>query len=199
MSWTYESESPGHEEWHEGYFVPEFADGERGFGVSVGADDTQIPVEDLGDGTFRYRQAGEVAGWRICCDCYLHANEGPTKLWVSQQLWTRVASPIQLDPKTFRLYAPDESVTDPTFTDDAEDAAEKLWWREHIEELDAFGALNGSLSLTRAAAAAMDAAVLKARGVGLSWAKIGASLDMTPQAAHQRWSGVIDGNLPRSE
>lgn len=191
MGWTYESESPGHQEWHEGYFVPEFADGERGFGVSTDANADRIPVEEHDDGTFRYRPAGEVCGWRICCDCYLHANEGPTELWSSQQLWTRVASPLQQDPYTFRTYANDDAVTDPTFSDDIEEAAQKLWWIEHIAERDAIGALTGALALSRAAAAATDAAVAKARRTGLSWARIGSQLDMSSQAAHQRWSSAV--------
>lgn len=194
MAWSYASDSPGHDEWHEGYFVPEFADGERGFGVSVAAGADRIPVEELEDGTFRYRLAAEVAGWRICCDCYLHANEGPTEMWVSQQFWTRVASPVQQDAKAFRIFAADDSVTDPTFADDVEAAAQDLWWCEHVAELDAIGALAGSVALSHAAASAMDDAVLKSRGVGLSWAKIGATLNMSPQAAHQRWAALAEGD-----
>ena len=190
MGWAYERESFGDGEAHEGYFVPEFADGERGFGVKVDATAERIPVEELEDGTFRYRQAGEVIGWRICCDCYLRANEGPTELWASNQLWTRVASRMQQDPSTFRLYAPDESVVDPTFGEEVEEAGRALWQREHVDERDALGTIAGGVALQRAGADAVDAGVRKARNIGLSWAKIGATIGVSGQAAHQRWGAT---------
>jgi hypothetical protein len=189
MGWTYESEVVGHDEWHEGYLAPEFDNGDRGIGAW---DDELSAVEQLDDGSYRSRPAGEVIGWRVVCDCYLHANQRRPNLWISQQLWTRVPSPLQHDPASFRIYVADDDVPDVMYTNDIEDVARDLWRREHIDDLAAAGAVAGAAASVRAAEQQLDVAVLKARDAGLSWAKIGAKVGITAQSAHQRWAQLAD-------
>lgn len=197
MGWTYESDSPGHDEWHEGYIVPEFGNGDRGLPISgAGIPAGHIAVERLGDNTFRTRPAGEVIGWRVLCNCYLYPNSGCTKVWASEQLWKRVPSPLQHDPNAFRIYAPDDDVLDAGVDGaDLGDAAYRVWRSEHIDALDAAVAIKGAAAAVRAADDKLDQAVLNARRAGLSWAKIGDAANMSAQAAHERWAKRVGAAL----
>lgn len=94
------------------------------------------------------------------------ANSGRTKTWASQQLWTRVPSPLQHNPSAYRIYAADDDV----------------------DELDAAGVIKGALAAVHAAEEQLDNAVLRARHAGLSWARIGDAANMSAQAAHERWA-----------
>jgi hypothetical protein len=189
MGWTYESETIGHDEWHEGYLVPEFEDGDRGIGTSgSGIPPGHIAVERRDDNSFRTRPAGEVIGWRVLCDCYLYPNSGRTKVWASEQLWTRVPSALQHDPTKFRIYAADQDVDDVGDTGETANAVVALWHREHIDDIDAAGAIKGAVAAVRAAEEDLDNAVLKARQAGLSWARIGDAANMSSQGAHERWA-----------
>jgi hypothetical protein len=195
MGWNYEADTPGHDEWHEGYVLPEFADGQRGLGTSGGdIPDDQIAVEALDDGSYRTRPAGEVIGWRVVCDCYLRASAGRTEVWASDHLWTRVPSPMQHDPDALRIYADDGDVIDAGHGDDLEDAARRLWRRDHIEAIDAAAGIKAAVMAVRSAQHALDDGVRAARQRGLSWAKIGAAAGVSPQAAHERWSKITDSS-----
>ena len=193
MGWNYEADTPGHDEWHEGYVLPEFADGQRGLGTSGGdIPDDQIAVEALDGGSYRTRPAGEVVGWRVVCDCYLRARAARTEVWVSDHLWTRVPSPMQHDPNALRIHADDADVVDAGHGDDLEEAARLLWRREHIDAIDAAVAIKAAVGTVRSAQDALDDTVRAARQRGLSWAKIGAAAGVTAQAAHERWSKLTD-------
>lgn len=189
MGWTYESDIPGEDECHEGYMLPEFAGGElgrpiRGTGIPPG----HIAIERRDDGSWLTYPAGAVIGWRVVCDCYLYANQRTPDRWVSDQLWTRVPSPVQHDPGRFRLYAVDSDVEDISWDDDVEPAARALWRRDHIDEREAVGAISAAVSAVRAAEARLSETVLAGRRTGLSWARIGAAASMSAQAAHARWA-----------
>jgi non-ribosomal peptide synthetase component F len=111
----------------------------------------------------------------------------PTKHWSSQQLWTRVPSPVRHDPDAFRIYAADEDILD-VISGDANTAAHDVWWNEHINDVDAAAAIKTALAAIRAGEEQLDEAVLRARQKRLSWAKIGAAAEMSAQAAHERWA-----------
>jgi hypothetical protein len=178
--------------------LPEFADGQRGLGTS-GDDipDDQIVVEAVDDGSYRTRPAGEVIGWRVVCDCYLRAWAGRTEVWASDHLWTRVPSPMQHDPDAFRIYVDDAHVVDAGDGDDLEDAARRLWRREHIDAIDATAGIKAAVIAVRSAQDALDDGVRAARSRGLSWAKIGAAAGVSAQAAHERWSKITDSSTSR--
>lgn len=197
MGWTYESTSPGHDEWHEGYVVPEFGNGDRGLPISgTGIPAGHIAVERLGDNTYRTRPAGEVIGWRVLCNCYLYPNSERPKVWSSEELWTRVPSPLQHDPTAFRVYVPDDDVLDAGVDgEDLGDAAHEVWRREHIDALDAAGAIKAAAAAVRTAEDDLYQAVLNARRAGLSWAKIGEAANMSAQAAHERWAKWVAAAL----
>ncbi|GBE68250.1 hypothetical protein MFM001_47120 [Mycobacterium sp. MFM001] len=201
MGWIYDSSSPGNYEWHEGYVVPEFGDGERGLPMGgAGIPPGHIAVELLADNTFRSRPAGEVVGWRVLCDCYLYPNGERTKIWVSEQLWTRVPSPLLHDPTGFRVYVPDDDVLDAGVDgEDLGDAACRIWRREHIDALDAAGAIKAAAAGVRTAEDDLYQAVLNARRAGLSWAKIGEAANMSAQAAHERWAKWVGAALETSK
>ncbi|MFL0286896.1 hypothetical protein ACJH6J_24015 [Mycobacterium sp. SMC-18] len=201
MGWEY---APGGRsgEWHEGYLVAEFDDGQRAFGLfGIGIPAGHLAVDQYGDGTwgeeavrrhggrpeFQTRPAGEVIGWRVTCNCYQSGSEAPDHRWFSRQLWTRVPSPTRHDPKAFRIYAADEDVLD-VISGDANPAAHDVWWRDHISELDAAMAIRVAAEAVRAGEEQLDRAVASARRQNLTWAKIGAAAGMTGQAAHARWS-----------
>jgi hypothetical protein len=201
MGWEYSTGDRG-SEWHEGYLVAEFEDGLRALGISgTGIPIGHLAVDQYGDGTFGHeavrrhggqpefatRPAGEVIGWRAMCNCYGTGDTMPTKHWVSQQLWTRVPSPLRHDPGAFRIYAADEDVLD-VISGDANTAAHDVWWNEHINDVDAEAAITTALAAIRAGEQQLDRAVMQARTRQLSWAKIGAAAGMSPQAAHERWA-----------
>ncbi|ORW06401.1 hypothetical protein [Mycobacterium kyorinense] len=188
MGWTYESDTAGHDEWHEGYLVPEFDNGDRGMGLSgSGIPPGHVAVESLGNGSYRTRPAGEIIGWRVLCDCYLYPNSDRTKVWASEQLWIRVPSPLRHNPSEYRIYCPDEDVLD-VDAGDVHTAAHALWRAEHIDELDAAGVIKGALAAVHAADEQLNSAVLAARQAGLSWARIGEAANMSAQGAHERWA-----------
>jgi hypothetical protein len=186
MGWNYETEDGN--DFHEGYLFPEFSDGERGSGSSGGGiPHDAIAVELRHDGTYRTRPAGEVIGWRVCCDCS-QTNRPGYDVWVSKQLWVRVPSKALEDPTAHKLYAVDEDVVDIAERADVANAAWAAWRAEHIDAIDAGAAIHDAVSAQRAADAQLGAAVEAARRKGLSWAKIGAAAGVSAQAAHERWA-----------
>lgn len=190
MGWVYESETRN--ETHEGYLVPAFEDGEHGIGTTGGdiAADA-IAVEMLPDCTYRTRPAGEVIGWRVQCHCYQEGLSGH-QTWASRQLWVRVPSKTLEDLAAHKLYAADEDIVDIDLRADVAEAARAQWRAEHIDAIDAGGAIQHALNSVHAAEANLDAAVQAARHRGLSWAKIGAAAGMSAQAAHERWAKTTD-------
>lgn len=190
MGWTYMIELRGEEERHEGFLLPRFADGRLGQpSGGTGTPPGHIPVERRDDGFWLTYPAGAVTGWQITCTCMRSAAlPFPLEQWVSDQLWTRVPSPVQHDPNSFRIYAADTDVEDVGRADDVEPVARALWRREHIDERDAVAAIRAATRAIRSAEAQLTEAVLAARQRPLSWAKIGAAAGMSAQAAHERWA-----------
>lgn len=206
MGWEYSTGDRGGD-WHEGYLVAEFEDGLHALGISgTGIPPGHLAVDQYGDGTFGQeavrrhggqaefatRPAGEVTGWRATCNCYGAGDTMPTKRWFSQQLWTRVPSPVRHDPDAFRIYAADDDVLD-VISSDANTAAHDVWWNEHINDVDAVAAIKAALAAIRAGEEQLDQAVVRARQNRLSWAKIGAAAEMSAQAAHERWAKRAPG------
>ncbi|KWX20519.1 hypothetical protein AFM11_30060 [Mycolicibacterium wolinskyi] len=111
----------------------------------------------------------------------------PTKRWFSQQLWTRVPSPVRHNPGEFRIYAADDDILD-VDTGDTHTAAHDVWWRDHLADIDAEAAITRAIAAIRSAEDDLDEAVLRARRAQLSWAKIAAAAGMSPQSAHERWA-----------
>jgi hypothetical protein len=200
MGWTYESEFGN--EAHEGYVLPEFDNGERGVGWSGGdIPKGAIAVEMRPDGSFRARPAGEVIGWRVVCDCYQEGRSGH-ETWVSSHLWIRVPSRVLQDLAAYKVYAVDDDVVDIGHGGDAiEDAVRAMWYRDHIDAIDAGAAIQNAVASVRAAEASLDAAVQAARHRGLAWAKVGAAAGMTAQSAHERWARQteIASPVPRAK
>lgn len=201
MGWEYSTGDRG-SEWHEGYLAAEFDDGRLALGIGgTGIPPGHLAVDRYGDGSFgqeavrrhggtpefETRPAGEVIGWRVACNCCPPGSSMPAERWLSQQFWTRVASPIRHDPNMFRIYAADEDVLD-VIGGDAYTAAHDVWQREHIDDIDAEAAIKTALSAIRAGEEQLDQAVVRARQNRLSWAKIGAAAQMSAQAAHERWA-----------
>jgi hypothetical protein len=201
MGWEYSLGDRG-SEWHEGYMAAEFEDGCRALGISgTGIPPGHLAVDQYGDGTFgqeavrrhggdaafQTRPAGDVIGWRVVCNCYAPGDVMPTKHWVSQQIWTRVPSPVRHDPNAFRIYAADDDVLD-VIVGDAHTAGHEVWSNEHISDIDAEAEIRTALAAIRAGEQQLDRAVLQARTKRLSWAKIGAAAEMSAQSAHERWA-----------
>lgn len=190
------------DEWHEGYMAAEFVDGRRALGIS-GAEipPGHLAVDQYDDGTwgqeavrrhagspeFQTRPVGEVIGWRVVCNCYAHGDVMPTTRWFSQQLWTRVPSPVRHDPNAFRIYAADDEILD-VVSGDANAAGHTVWWNEHIADIDAEAEIRAALAVVRSGERQLDRAVLQARLRQLSWAKIGAAAGMSGSSAHERWA-----------
>lgn len=180
----------------------EFDDGLRALGIGgTGIPPGHLAVDQYGDGTFgqeavrrhggdaafQTRPAGEVIGWRVVCNCYAAGHVMPSKRWFSQQLWTRVPSPVRHDPTAFRIYAADDDVLD-VISGDAHTAGRDVWWNEHISDIDAEAEIGAALAVIRTGEQQLDQAVLQARTKQMSWAKIGAAAGMSAQAAHERWA-----------
>ncbi|ORB70554.1 hypothetical protein BST44_23365 [Mycobacterium scrofulaceum] len=112
----------------------------------------------------------------------------PRKRWVSQELWTRVPSPVRHDPAAFRIFAADDDVLDVVSGGDADEAGHAVWWNEHISDIDAEAEIAAALAVIRSGERQLDRAVLHARGRQMSWARIGAAAGMSAQSAHERWA-----------
>lgn len=180
----------------------EFDDGLRALGIlGTGIPAGHLAVDQYGDGTwgqeavrrhggdaeFQTRPAGEVIGWRIVCNCCPSSDATPTKRWVSQQFWTRVASPVRHDPAAFRIYAADDEVLDVS-SGDAHTSGYDVWWNHHISDIAAEADIGAALAVIRSGEDQLNRAVLQARTRQISWAKIGAAVGISGQAAHERWA-----------
>lgn len=202
MGWEHSLGDRG-SEWHEGYLVAEFKDGRRSFGISgSGIPPGHLAVDQYGDGTwgqdavrlrggdvaFQTRSAGEVVGWRVVCNCYGPGDTLPSTRWFSQQLWTRVPSPVRHAPSAFRIYATDDLVPDVALSEDVATADRSVWWNEHINDVDAEAAIRNALAVIRSGEEQLDTAVMQARTRQMSWAKIGAAAQMSAQSGHEGWA-----------
>lgn len=202
MGWEHSLGDRG-SEWHEGFMVAEFEDGRRAFGIRAsGIPSGHLAVDQHGDGTwgqdavrrhggdaaFHTRPAGEVVAWRVACNCYGPGDTLPSTRWFSQQLWTRVPSPVRHAPSAFRIFAADDDVLDVAMSEDVSTAGHSVWWNEHISDIDAEAEISVALEVIRSGEEQLDRAVLQARKKRLSWAKIGAAAGMSAQAAHERWA-----------
>ncbi|ASL12215.1 hypothetical protein U8D42_28800 (plasmid) [Mycobacterium europaeum] len=202
MGWEHSLGDRG-SEWHEGFMAAEFDDGRGALGIlGTGIPPGHLAVDQYGDGTwgqeavrrhggdaaFVTRPAGDVVGWRVICNCYAPGDVMPRKRWVSQELWTRVPSPVRHDPAAFRIFAADDDVLDVVSGGDADEAGHAVWWNEHISDIDAEAEIAAALAVIRSGERQLDRAVLHARGRQMSWARIGAAAGMSAQSAHERWA-----------
>ncbi|WP_142383326.1 hypothetical protein [Mycobacterium intracellulare] len=191
MGWEYSAGNRG-SDWHEGYLIAEFENNDQALTVlGSGIPPGHLAVERYEDGSFRTRPAGEVTGWRVRCNCYHAGDAMPSHVWISGHRWTRVASPVQHNPSAFRIYTTDapSDILD-VAAGDTHTAAYDVWWREHINDIDAEAAIEAAIAAIRAGEQQLDKAVLDARHRQLSWAKIGAAAQMSAQAAHERWADL---------
>lgn len=177
---------------HEGYLVPQFADGQRGHGVTGGS----IPLDQVvignvardADDQWAYptRPAGEVTGWVVCCDCSTPTSAGPVRTWTGQ-VFTRVPSRALENPSEFKIFAVDEDVAFVPDREDVEQIAIDLWRSEHGFGMDALAELEAAAAATVSARERLDVAVAIARHSGASWTDIGRATGMARQSAQERW------------
>ena len=177
---------------HEGYLVPEFADGERGIGITgggVAAD--RIIVETIwssppGDAEahHRTRPSAEVIGWRVVCGCA--GKSGP---WASSELFTRAPTKALEDLPTKRVHADDAEVLDIPHRLEVDTTVRHLWRDQHLgaayEELME---LQNAAQAVESATSALSTAAQRARQAGATWEQIGNATGTTRQSAHERWS-----------
>lgn len=188
MSWNDETGQ------HEGYVLPEFADGARGTGSSGGGvPDNQVIVDveyvgepgNITETRYLTRPAAEAIGWRVVCDCRLGRQSDVTNTW-SSELVVRVPSSALEDEAAGRIYATDEDVID------AGDTHDRMFWRiwaeQHVAPLEGLAAIARASTAVASAEVELNMAVEAARANGASWEAIGRAAGMTRQAAHGRWS-----------
>ncbi|MGD7708131.1 hypothetical protein [Microlunatus sp. Y2014] len=177
---------------HEGYLVPQFADGQRGRGTTGGnvPDDEIVvgPEVEQPDGAWVHptRPAGEVSGWVVCCDCYRESGFDAPSTWVGP-VFARVPSAALQDLAARKVYAADEGVAYVGDADTVDAAARDLWMSEHVFGLDALSEVEAATSAVESARQRLDTAVLMARSSGASWAAVGRATGMTRQSARERW------------
>lgn len=183
---------------HEGYVVPEFADGVRGSGTTGGGvpvDQVIVAMDYAGDPSRvaeaqpLTRPAAETIGWRVMCDC--RDTEGrllsQDRRWASELL-VRVPSPALEDVDEGRLHAADEEV--PYIADGAhEESLRGRWLREHVDGRDALSRVESTTAQIRRAERERDAAVADARSAGATWDAVGRAAGMARQSAQGRWGG----------
>lgn len=181
---------------HEGYVVPEFADGALGQPVSGGGvPQDQVIVEisyspNAGEDLVLTRPAAEAIGWRILCDC---RDERTGDLLPAEKRWrspllVRVPSKALEDLDGGRIYAADEDVIYVGDGDDAHEAVlRQLWRSEHVDERDALARITAARSSIEVLERELEDAVSRARAQGASWEAIGRAAGMARQSAHERW------------
>lgn len=187
---------------HEGYLVPEFADGVRGSGTTGGGvPNDQVIVDMIWDDEpeagWRHvtRPAGEVIAWRVMCDCT--PPIGARSQWASAKPIARVPSQALEDLAARRMWADDENVPYASERTDVEDVARGIWWTEHAGRHDALGHLEAAVAAEAAARTEVNRQALQARMAGATWDQIGRAAGITRQSAHDRWAGqdLASGDL----
>ena len=177
---------------HEGYVVPEFADGQRGTAVTGGgvpADQVIIDIAHAASGepdVHLTRPAAEAIGWRVMCDCRDQAgNLMPTeKRWMSELL-VRVPSKALEDVPSGRIYATDNDVA--YVSEIHDEAICGLWRSQHADEKDALASISATRDQLANLEQQLTTAVAHARAQGASWEAIGRAAGMSRQSAHERW------------
>lgn len=174
---------------HEAALTPVFEDGQRSIGTTIV---DGVSYELLGDpadtDAESQRPSAAIVGWVLECDCRRGGGHGsPSTRWESRRKWSRVPSASLEVVERGRVFAGDDDVACAGDRDDVKEAAQDIWMREHIEPLDVDDEIRAAINARREAEDRLDAAVSKARQVGLSWAKIGEAAGMTAQSAHERW------------
>lgn len=187
MGWIHENETC----MHEASLAPVFEDGAMSGGSTM-TDADGIHRPDLSfelvyteAGVEERRPSAQVVGWVLRCDCYEHARR--RERWVDPQRWVRVPSQSLEDLARFRIFADDLDASFPGDRDEVAHAAMRRWEQEHLTPLDVDDEIRAAVAARRAADAQLDAAVVRARKIGRSWAKIGAAAGMTAQSANERW------------
>lgn len=191
MSWNDETGQ------HEGYVLPEFADGARGAGSTgdgVLDDQVIVDVEYVGapgtitENGYLTRPAAEAIGWRVVCDCRLGGHYEVTSKW-SSELVVRVPSSALEDEAAGRIYAADEDVLDVGETRHHR-MFWQIWFEQHIAPMEALAAITRATAAVESAEAVLNQVVEAARSSGASWEAIGRAAGMTRQAAHGRWRAL---------
>ncbi|OCH82953.1 hypothetical protein BJF87_19885 [Gordonia sp. CNJ-863] len=106
--------------------------------------------------------------------------------WTDSVQWMRVPSASLEDLARRQVFAPDTDL-DVNVRPEVAEAARAVWQREHLDPIDVDGEIRVAAAARRDADAQLDAAVVKARRLGRSWADIGAAAGMTRQSANERW------------
>lgn len=106
-------------------------------------------------------------------------------------IWERVTELHLADDATQRGWRPLGEVGDePQHVEEFAHAE----WRRHLQPLDAATEVSRAAKAVAEHQQRLEAAVLEARRLGLSWEKIGAAAGITRQAAHERWGRVATEN-----
>jgi hypothetical protein len=173
---------------HEGYLAARFADG--AVSLAEGARGPLVSRHDAnGQVEYEQRSYDDVIGWQLRCDC---SREGTSRVstWEGP-MYERVPIPSMEDVASGRIYVPvGELSTYPDEREDVETIVRGRWLSEHVMPLEVLEAVRAARADVAAAGAALDAAVVRARAVGTSWAKIGDATGMTRQSAQERWGSV---------
>lgn len=126
----------------------------------------------------------DVTGWRALCSC---GWEGPA--------WRRVSERGTTNLLRRRAFVPFLGVASPSV--DVESAI-RAEWGTHAGPAAAITELETAAEALEQAQERLTHKVIQARAAGLSWAKIGVSVGMTRQAAHERWGRQPDPFFPKS-
>lgn len=130
----------------------------EGYAAGVLADGTDT-------GTWTAETGPKVTGWRAACDCG----------WRSPLLYPRAEHPSEDG------FAPEPIEG---FETGGGCYAE---WRAHLAAALPELAVYDAWQAIREHTETLEAAITRARGAGVTWAKIGEAADMSKQAAWQRW------------
>ena len=176
---------------HEGYVVPQFADGELAIGSSVGtvpADQVVSgqPFENV-DGRWVWptRPASEVAGWVVCCDC--STGYGSSRTTWTGPVIARVPLASEEDLPSLLLYANDDDVNDASSREDVESLVHRLWRAEHTNSHIALAAVRAASNEVETAQDRLSSAIANARSAGAGWAEVSVAARMSEKTAEERW------------
>lgn len=188
MGWIHDSADG--EFWHEATVLPEFPDGTRGTGTTLGRiPDDQVIVKEhwtADEASYETRPAAECIGWRIVCDCSFQGAHSRSTRWVSD-LFPRVPSPKAHRPEAGRFWVADGDVA---FVSDGplEEAFLAAWHRLHLVGKDSLIRLEQAQAAVKEAETQLREAVATARHHGASWEAVGQATGVSRQAAHERWA-----------
>ena len=195
MGWIHESDTHIHEAW----LHPVFGDGALGKGSTM-VDGVDYEIVGFGSHSSddELRPSAEIVGWVLECDCYRSDGPQSRASWRDPVPWSRVPSRSLEDLSGHRVFATDSEASYVADRPDVEEAAKLVWQRDHLDPADVDDAIRRAAAARRKADADLDAAVVRARRQGRSWAEIGAAAGMSRQSAHERWKGHRDPGTPAS-